>query len=105
MAYAFIQDVPGNAAIYQEIKRELGDEAPPGLIALVVTARPGGLRHLHVWDDQQAWERYRAEKVGPAAAAVLARLGIEPRSDDVHVEPVDLIDFAVGPALTIAAPS
>jgi hypothetical protein len=61
------------------VRAELGDEQPEGLVVQLVVKSGGGLRHLNVWESRQDWERYRAERVGPAVGKVLAADGIARR--------------------------
>jgi hypothetical protein len=94
MPYAFVQDVPADAALWEEIKTEVGDRSPPGLVVhLVQTRTEGGLRYVDVWDDEASWEAYRVEVVEPAVDRVLARYGIPHDHSLVHLEPIDLVDL------------
>ena len=96
MSYAFTRDVPGNIAIYEQIKGALGDTEPPGLIARIVTVIPGGLRHLQIWESEQAWQGYQRQHVEPAVDAVLTQLGITPQPQDVRFTELELVDVAFG---------
>jgi hypothetical protein len=100
MPYAFVHDVPGDAATYAEIRELVLTKVPPGLISHVVLEHDGGLRHVDVWATREDWERFSREEVGPAVAAVLERHGI-PREAAVPVtnEP-NLVDIIVGEPVT-----
>jgi hypothetical protein len=96
MPYAFVQDVPANEQIYQEIRARLGDEAPHGLISHVAMKRPGGLRYVDVWETQADWERFRDEKVEPVVTEVLTAMGIPVDPSQVQFEAVEVVDTWIG---------
>jgi hypothetical protein len=99
MPFGFVQDVPVNEDTYRQIRAQLGDAPPPGLIAHVVIKHENGLRHVNVWETQQAWQTFHDEKLWPAVSSVLATLGIHPDpSQDAVRETVDVIDAWVQPA-------
>ena len=101
MAYAFVQDVPANEEMYRQIKEGLGDEPPDGLVAHVAIARDeGGLRYVDVWTSQEAWERFRAERLEPVVGAVLARHGLPHDHSLVQLRDVHLVDAWLGRAPT-----
>jgi hypothetical protein len=98
MACAFFYDVPGDERIYAQVKAELGDELPEGLLVQVVTKRPeGGLRHFNVWESKEAFDRFQRERVGPAVAKVLRGLGITEAPAPPTVEDLELVDVISRP--------
>jgi hypothetical protein len=96
MPYAFFYDVPGTEDLYQRIKAEIGDEPPKGLVLQLVARQDGGLRHFNVWESEEDWERYRAERVGPAVGKVLAAAGITERPPEPAEQRLDLVDLWTG---------
>lgn len=73
MTYAFTQDVPIDAAIYQRILDGLGDEVPKGLIVHLAVERPeGGLRYIDVWESEEDWDRFGEERLHPVVHPLLA---------------------------------
>jgi len=55
MTYAFTQDVPITLDIYHEIKADLGEQPPEGLIVhLAQVMEDGHLRYLDVWESEAA---------------------------------------------------
>ncbi|MCU1457418.1 MAG: hypothetical protein JWL73_1510 [Actinomycetia bacterium] len=84
MPYAFVQDVPADAAMYQRIVDGLGPETAPGLIAHVAIVRPeGGLRYVDVWESEADWDRFAEERLHPVVHAILAEIF----GDDLPPEP------------------
>jgi hypothetical protein len=96
MTYAFFYDVPGTEELYRRVKAEIGDEPPKGLVLHLVATHDGGLRHLNVWESRQDWERYRAERVGPAVGRVLAAAGIAERPPQPVEQRLELVDLWPG---------
>jgi hypothetical protein len=84
MTYSFLQDVPIDAAFYQRIRDQLGDEPSPGFILHVAMERPeGGLRYLDVWETQADHERFVEERLHPVVHDLLRDLF----GDDLPPEP------------------
>ncbi len=93
MAYACTFEVPGDEHIYGKVKAEIGEDQPDGLIAqLVFKLDAGGLRHIIVWESKEEWERFQAERVGPAVGRVLAGMGISDPPARPAVTEMDLVD-------------
>jgi hypothetical protein len=75
MAYAFTQDVPINAAVYDRIIGDLGDEPPKGLIVHIAVERPeGGLRYIDVWESEADWDRFAEERLHPVVHPMLSNV-------------------------------
>ena len=84
MPYAFIQDVPIDAATYARIAEGLGDDPPQGLIVHVAIERAeGGLRYIDVWESEQHFERFAEERLHPVVHGLLR----EVFGDDLPPEP------------------
>lgn len=99
MPYGFVQDVPVDEDIYRQIRAHLGDVPPPGLIAHIVLKHENGLRHVNVWESQQAWQTFHDETLWPAVSSVLATLGIRPDpSQEAVRQNVEVVDAWVQPA-------
>ena len=80
MTYAFTQDVPINADVYQRIIRGLGDTPPEGLILHMAIERPeGGLRYIDVWESEAHWDRFAEDRLHPVVHPLLQEmLGMQP---------------------------
>lgn len=73
MTYAFTQDVPINAAVYDRIVEGLGDDPPHGLIVHLAVERPeGGLRYFDVWESEEDWDRFAEQRLHPVVHPVLS---------------------------------
>lgn len=72
MGYAFTQDVPIDAALYERIIEGLGEEPPKGLIVHLALELPeGGLRYVDVWESEEAWDRFAEERLHPVVHPLL----------------------------------
>jgi hypothetical protein len=94
--YAFVQDVPANEQMYREIRAEIGQETPKGLVAHVAFAREGGLRYVDVWESQEDWLRFQRERAEPAVDKVLDRYGIPHDHSLVAFDEVEVVDTWLG---------
>jgi len=96
MTYAFIQDVPADEAMYEQVRTLIGAEVPKGLVSHVVLRRERGLRYIDVWESQADWEQFRDERAEPAVGKVLASLGLPHDHSMVTFEEIDVIDTWLG---------
>ena len=94
MPYAFIQDVPIDAAFYARIKQGLGTEPPKGMISHLAIERPeGGLRYIDVWESEEDFERFTDERLHPVVHPLLAEIfgdQLPPEPDRARMAVVDL---------------
>jgi hypothetical protein len=75
MTYAFIQDVPIDAAFYARIVAGLGDTRPAGLITHLAIERPeGGLRYIDVWETEADCDRFTEERLHPVIHSMLREI-------------------------------
>ncbi len=97
MSYACSYEVPSDEQLYRQVKAEVGDEQPKGLIVHLVVKSEGGLRHIGVWETQADWERFRDERVQPAVGKVLTAAGfthLPPRPVEQEMDVVDVLTSA-----------
>jgi hypothetical protein len=97
MSYAFIRDVPFNEKQYAEIRSEIGEEIPKGLVAHLAIRRSEGLRYIDVWDTQADWERFRDQRVSPAVQKMMSTHSFPPPTGPLPVEIIEVIDAMIGP--------
>jgi hypothetical protein len=84
MTYAFVQDVPIDAATYKRITDGLGDAPPRGLIVHLAIQRPeGGLRYIDVWESEADWDRFGEDRLHPVVHGILSQVF----GDDLPSEP------------------
>ena len=84
MVYAFVQDVAANWQDYEAVAQLLDEPAPAGLILHVAGPTDEGVRMIEIWANEQAWRRYRAERLEPAIAALGGPATAEPSFRDLH---------------------
>ncbi len=96
MPYGFIQSVPANEQIYRQVRAQLGDAAPDGLVAHIAVKGDGGLRYINVWDSEADWERFRDQHLHPAVEQVLGALGVTPDESQVTFEDLAVVDTWLG---------
>lgn len=73
MPYAFVEDVAASWEQYERIAAALSGSAPNGLIVHAAGPTDEGFRIIAVWESEEAWRRFLADRLGTAvdgAAAV-----------------------------------
>jgi hypothetical protein len=88
VAYAYEQDVAASWAQYERVAGPLIDPAPAGLILHVAGPTDEGVRIIDVWESETLWQRFRAEWLGPAIAALGGPSRPEGTLRDLHAEHV-----------------
>ena len=96
MPYACFYDVPGDERMYAQVRAEIGEEQPKGLILHMVIKREDGLRHFEVWESRQEWERFQQERVAPAVAKMLAAVGVTDPPPRPEAQEMELVDLTTG---------
>jgi hypothetical protein len=84
VSYAFMQDVAASWEQYERVAATLLEPAPEGLVVHVAGPTEEGFRVIDVWVSAEAWERFRAERVAPAIAALGGPFRPEPTFRDVR---------------------
>jgi hypothetical protein len=100
MPYAFVQDVASSWEQYEHFAAGLVEPAPAGLILHVAGPTDEGFRIIDIWEDEAAWERFRASRLAPAIAALGGPSRPAPTFRDLH--PVHIV---VGEVLSPDRPS
>ena len=85
MAYAFVQDVASSWEQYERVAAGLTNPAPPGLIMHLAGPTDEGVRIIDVWDSEDEFKRFQAERLRPAVAALGGPSRPEPTFRDLHV--------------------
>lgn len=84
MAYAFVQDVPASWQQYQQTVAGLLEPIPVGLILHVAGPTAEGVRVIDIWESEQAWQRFRVERLAPAIVALGGPARPEPTFRALH---------------------
>jgi len=78
MTYAYVQDVAEGWEHYERLATALGDDIPDGLIVRVAGATSSGVRIIDVWESEEAWTRFRNERLRPAVRRLAGDASVEP---------------------------
>jgi hypothetical protein len=65
-----VQDVASSWDQYERVTAPLMDPAPAGLILHLAGPTDEGFRTIELWESEQAWQRFQAERLAPAIAAL-----------------------------------
>ena len=99
MVYAFVQDMATSWEQCERVAYGLTDPTPPGLILHLAGQTDEGVRIIVVWDCEQAWQRFQAERLQPSIAALGGPAVPEPTFRDLHVT-----HLVLGPGQRISDP-
>lgn len=90
--YAFVQDVPIDGDVYQQIVDRIGDRPVEGcLLHLCVRRSDGGLRYIDLWTSEEACARAFDERIHPAVHSVFKEIGYQPDGEPA-TERFELLD-------------
>jgi hypothetical protein len=84
VAYAFVQDVAASWEQYGRVAAALVEPAPAGLLLHVAGPTDEGFRTIDIWESEDAWGRFQAERLAPAIAALGGPARPEPTFRDVQ---------------------
>jgi hypothetical protein len=70
VSHAIVQDVAASWVEYERVARGLIDPAPAGLILHVAGPTDEGVRTIDVWETEEAWQRFRDERLAPSIGAL-----------------------------------
>jgi hypothetical protein len=68
--YVFVQDVAASWEQYAPFAEALAEQ-PTGLILHAAGPTDEGFRIIDVWESEEAWDRFRAERLSSASTEVL----------------------------------
>jgi hypothetical protein len=66
MSYAFVEDIPASWEHYAPFAQALGGPTPEGLILHAAGPTDEGFRIIAVWESEEAWLRFLADRLGTA---------------------------------------
>lgn len=84
VAYACVQDVAATWEQYGHVAAALVEPAPAGLLLHVAGPTDEGFRTIDIWESEDAWHRFQAERLAPAIAALGGPACPEPTFRDVQ---------------------
>ena len=84
MAYAFVQDIASSWEHYERVAAGLTDPPPEGLILHLAGPTDEGFRIIDVWESEQAFKHFQAERLQPAVAALGGPSRPAPTFRDLH---------------------
>jgi len=64
VTYAFVTDFAASWEHYQRFAEALDGPTPAGLVLHAAGPTDEGFRIIAVWDSEDAWERFRADRLG-----------------------------------------
>ena len=100
MSYAFVEDVSASWEHYELYRALTVAPVPAGLIVHVAGPTDDGIRIIGVWETEEAWRRFVAERLAPAIAALGGPARPQPTFRDVHAAHVVLGDGVRVPSRT-----
>ncbi len=104
MSYAYIRKAPFDLETHRAVRKQVGAEAPEGLLVHLVFRRGEQLEFIDVWDTQQDWECFQSERLGPALETVRSNQGEGSASPaPVSSTQIQVVDLLVGSAEAVAA--
>jgi hypothetical protein len=68
--YAFVEDIAASWEHYQRFAAALEGLSPEGLILHAAGPTDEGFRIIGIWESEDAWERFRKERLDPGAEGV-----------------------------------
>jgi hypothetical protein len=88
VAYAFVQDIAASWQQYELTTAATMEPVPGGLILHVAGPTAEGFRIIDVWETDDAWHRFQAERLATAIAALGGPARPEPTFRDVQADHV-----------------
>ncbi|MBA2331384.1 MAG: hypothetical protein H0V94_01150 [Actinobacteria bacterium] len=70
MSYAFVEDIAASWEQYAAFQSALSGPAPAGLIVHAAGPTDEGFRIIGVWESEEDWQRFRADRLGPDAETI-----------------------------------
>jgi hypothetical protein len=66
VSYAFVEDVPASWERYERFAAAFEGTTPEGLILHAAGPTEEGYRIIAVWESEEAWQRFLADRLGTA---------------------------------------
>jgi hypothetical protein len=79
VAYVCVHDIAATWELYEQVAAAMAGPAPRGSILHVAGPTDEGIRVIDVWENEQAWQELRTDRLAP----VLAGLGGPARPEPI----------------------
>jgi hypothetical protein len=86
MTYAFVQDIASSWQQYERIAAGMTDSPPTGLVLHLAGPTDEGFRIIDVWESEDAYRQFEAERLQPAIVALRGPSRPAPAFRDLHPE-------------------
>jgi hypothetical protein len=83
-SYAVVRDVAASWADYAQVTTALLEPTPAGLLIHIAGPTEEGVRTIDLWESEQVWQQFEAERLAPALAALGGPSPPETRSRSLH---------------------
>jgi hypothetical protein len=78
MTVLMTADLPVSRADIEAVSADIGaaDNPPDGLIVHIATETAGGVHIVDIWESQEHYDKFNAERLGPAVGRRMAAMGM-----------------------------
>ncbi len=91
MPWAYVQTVEGvDLQGYDAVSAEVGEETPTGAISHAAGLYEGKLRIIEVWESEDAYRRFRDERLVPALEKAMGPEAVNRDWPPPGLEPMEL---------------
>jgi hypothetical protein len=70
VSFAFVEDIAASWEHYERFAAALKGPTPEGLLLHAAGPTDEGFRIIGIWESEEAWQRFRADRLSPDAEAV-----------------------------------
>ena len=85
MPYAFVEDVAASWEHYARFAAALEGPPPDGLLLHAAGPTDEGFRIIAVWESEEAWSRFQAERLGGATSLAALTPPVRRAMSPAHV--------------------
>ena len=85
MTYAYVEDIAATWEQYGRLAAALAGPAPRGLIVHTAGPTDEGFRIIAVWESEEAWSRFQAERLGGATSLAALTPPVRRAMSPAHV--------------------
>ena len=101
MSYACVLDVAASWEQYERLASTALEPAPAGLALHLAGPTDEGFRIITVWENEAAWERFVADRLRPAVAALGGDVRPQPTFRELRPAHVVVGDGRLGQGVTL----